>query len=419
MGTVNAGLDPPPSGVRVRLFGEVDVEGEQGDRSVKLKPLSRALLARLALAPGERLDTEELAKLLVVGVEHGTPVGADMLSSARRQLRNAQWELRKRLGDKRSGARLLGTGRHWVALEGARSDYREFLEAVHRGDGERARTIASRGEFLAGIDDPWTATYRGTVREGLRRVGEPSTGDGGEDVSGEEAGQSPPRPAGSAAAAPQSPPARAQPAGSPTAAPQSPPTRAQPAGSAAAAPQSPPARAPRTGRQRALKLAAVAAALACVVGIGVAALDGDQADLPDAATAPADIAPNGDPVDLGPKPAGRCQQVLRGASAPKIANVRAAGRTLGQVRTYYQPELKRTCAKLVKPERSPLRGVLTHMGLTLCGDGNECAQDSHAYRTDAGPVVVASGDGCVSWRVTMGDEAGGWLVRHRVGRTGC
>jgi hypothetical protein len=59
------------------------------------------------------------------------------------------------------------------------------------------------------------------------------------------------------------------------------------------------------------------------------------------------------------------------------------------------------------------------MALTLCGDENRCERDAHAYRTDAGPVVVASRDGCVSWRVSMGDEDGGWPVRDRVSRTGC
>jgi hypothetical protein len=32
---------------------------------------------------------------------------------------------------------------------------------------------------------------------------------------------------------------------------------------------------------------------------------------------------------------------------------------------------------------------------------------------------VPSHDGCVSWRVSMADRAGNWLVRDRVGRTGC
>ena len=91
-----------PSGVRVRLFGEIDVEGEDVDPTVRLRPLSRSLLARLTLsAPGERLDTQELAKQLVIKVAPGVPVAPDKLSSAQQQLRNAQWELRKRLGDGR------------------------------------------------------------------------------------------------------------------------------------------------------------------------------------------------------------------------------------------------------------------------------------------------------------------------------
>ncbi len=376
---VNDDSDQTPSSVRVRLFGEVDVEGEQGDRTVRLKPLSRALLARLALAPGERLDTEDLAKLLVVKVEHGTPVGADMLSSAQQQLRNAQWELRKRLGKGRDGARLLGSGRHWVALEGARTDYREFLDAVGRGDGERARTIASRGEFLAGLEDPWTTAYRRKVQQGLRTLG--------------------PHADGEASATRKPPPAETA--------------------SAVADRGSERARAPQPGRSRALKLAALAALLVAAAAIAAGALSGEQAAPPDASKSPPDIAPNGDAIDLGAKPPGRCQTLLPGASAPRITAVNAAGQTFGDIRTYHQPEQNRTCAKLIKPQGSPLHGETTHLALTLCGDDNQCARDWHAYRTDAGPVVVPSRDGCVSWRVSMGDRAGRWPIRDRVGRTGC
>jgi len=170
-GRVSDNLKPPTSMVRVRLFGQVDVEGEQGDPSVKLRPLSRRLLARLALEPSQRLDTEDLAKLLVIGVDPGVPVAPDKLSSAQQQLRNAQWELRKRLGEGDGGAELLGSGRRWVALEGAQSDYREFLRAADGGDRDRARAIASRGELLAGIDDPWAAPHRRAVEERLGALG--------------------------------------------------------------------------------------------------------------------------------------------------------------------------------------------------------------------------------------------------------
>ncbi len=355
------------------------MEGEQVDPAVRLRPLSRSLLARLALAqPGERLDTEELAKLLVVKVAPGIPVAPDKLSSAQQQLRNAQWELRKRIGDGRGEAKLLGAGRRWVALEGAQTDYREFLDAVDGGDGERARAIASRGEFLAGIDDSWTAAYRRTVQERLRAL-RPSVG--GEGSGGREM---PPESAASSADA--------------------------------SGPEH--ARAPRPARSRALKLAALAALLLAVAAIGVAELVGDRAAVPDASKASPDITANGEAIELAKKPPGRCQQLLPGAS-PRVTAISAAGQTLADVRTYYQPEQHRMCAKLVKPEGSPLHNELTHMALTLCGDHNRCARDWHAYRIDAGPVVVPSRDGCVSWRVSMRDRAGKWPVRDRVGHTGC
>jgi hypothetical protein len=372
--------DQAPSSLRVRLFGEVDVEGEQVDPTVKLRPLSRSLLARLALAqPRERLDTEELAKLLVVKVAPDVPVAPDKLSSAQQQLRNAQWELRKRLGDGRGEAKLLGAGRRWVALEGARTDYHEFLDAVDDGDGERARAIASRGEFLAGIDDPWAAAYRRTVQERLPALGPRA---GGERFGGRE-------------------------------------EPAEATASPAAVEGSTRARAPRPRSSRALKLAALAALLVAVAAVGIAELVERGAAVPDASKAPPDIGPHDDAVELAPKRSGRCQRLLPGTAPPKVTTISATGQTLAEIRTYYQPKQHQVCAKLVKPQGSPLNGELTHLALTLCGDRNRCARDWHAYRIDAGPVVVASRDGCVSWRVSIADRAGTWPVRDRVGRTGC
>jgi hypothetical protein len=392
-GAVDDDLSQATSGVRVRLFGEVDVEGEQVDPTVRLRPLSRGLLARLALAqPNTRLDTEELAKLLVVKVAPGIPVAPDMLSSAQQQLRNAQWELRKRLGDGRGGAKLLGSGRRWVALQGVRTDYREFLDAVDGGDGERARAIAARGEFLAGIDDPWTAAYRRTVQERLRALGSPTGGEG-------SGGRELPTAGGDGSGGRELP--------------------AESTASPAGASGSGRARAPRGGRSRALKLAALAALLVAVGAIGVTGLVGDRAAVPDASKAPPDITTDGEAIELAPKAPGRCQRVLPGASPPRVTAIRASGRTLGEVRTYYQFEQNRMCAKLVKPEGSQLRGELTHLALTLCGDRNSCTHDWRPYKIDAGPVVVPSRDGCVSWRVSIADREGKWLLRDRVGRTGC
>lgn len=349
-----------PAELRVLLFGEVDVEGQDVDPTVRLRPLSRSLLARLTLGgPGERLDTQDLARELVMKLPPGVPVAPDKLSSAQQQLRNAQWELRKRLGDGRGAAQLLGAGRRWVALDGVSTDHQEFLDAAADGDCERARAIAARGEFLAGVEDDWAAPHRRSVQQRLQALGPPA------DVL------APPR--------------------------------------------------KRSRRSRALVLAAVAVTLAVAgTAIGVSALTGTPAPLPDAGRTPPDVTAAGEAVELSKRPAGRCQKVLPGVSPPQVTALTTSGRVLvGEVRTYRHPQKGLLCAKLVKPYGSPLHGEMSHLAFTLCGDGNRCKRDWHAYRIDAGPLVVRARSGCVSWRVSMADGARRWLVRSEVRRTGC
>lgn len=223
-----------------------------------------------------------------------------------------------------------------------------------------ARAIAARGEFLAGVEDAWAAPHRRTVQERLQSLGPPACGDGSEA------------------------PAR------------------------------------RPVRSTALRLAALAVMLAAGTAIGVTELTGGRAPLPDAGKAPPDITPAGKAVELPEKPAGRCQKILPGVSPPRVTPLMATGRVLvGEVRTYHHPQLRKMCAKLVKPYGSPLHGELSHLAFTLCGDGNRCPRDWHAYRIDAGPLVVSAKDGCVSWRVSMADSKRRWLVRDKVGHTGC
>jgi hypothetical protein len=166
-------------------------------------------------------------------------------------------------------------------------------------------------------------------------------------------------------------------------------------------------------------VAVVAAAAAAVL---VALLGGDAdsppPSPPDAARAPADIRPDGKPVTLEERPSGRCQHILAGARAPQVATIRADGQPVAEVRTYHAPDGGRLCAKLVKVDPR-LRGRLTHLALTLCGRREPCERDWHAYRIDAGPLIVPAPDGCASWRASIADPRGRWLVRDRVGRTGC
>jgi hypothetical protein len=144
------------------------------------------------------------------------------------------------------------------------------------------------------------------------------------------------------------------------------------------------------------------------------------AGTPDAATARADVAADGSPVVLPPATPGRCDQAVTDAAPVARSEVaRADGVVVGEVRLFQAPDGGEVCAKLVKPEGSPLRGQETHLALTLCGQGGTCDHDWHAYRIDAGPVVVPAVDGCVSWRVSVLDAAGQWSVRDATGAWSC
>ncbi len=193
----------------------------------------------------------------------------------------------------------------------------------------------------------------------------------------------------------------------------------------------PPSPATQLARGAWVKIAAVPLVLLVAAGFR-AALLADHSDdsrprtpppprsaLPDASKALPDVKRNGEPVVLDSKAAGLCQNRLPGASAPRVTEIIAGGQVLAEVRTYYQAEDEKTCAKLVKIDGTPLYDRPTHLALTLCGDRNRCERDWHAYKIDAGPLVVPSRNGCVSWRVSMANRRGAWLVRDEVGRTGC
>ncbi len=446
------GGDPDkPRRVRVRLFGTVDFEGPGLDRSVELTPTSRALLARLALAPpGDRVYTAELVTVVVLGMHpNQVRVAPNKQPSAEErkrrrnqhtQIRNAQGELRRRLGTNDPNLLLPGHGKRWVALEDVEVDYHDFVRAVRARKVDEAHRIASRGEFLPGIKGAWFDEHRRTFRALLARLdgADPKSGalSGHEAVRGNSSPPSPrsdteragstnadqdPRPTADQARDPRSGDAdrTTELSGSAAAEPPRTSTDTEPTGSAT-----------RPTRRARANLAAIPLVLV-VGGLAVALLANHSDDvrprtspppspgLPDASRVSPDIKPNGEPVVLDLKAAGLCQNVLPGVSAPRVVPVVAGDRRLAEVRTYYQAEQEKTCAKLVKLDGSPLFHRPTHLALTLCGDGNACERDWHAYKTDAGPLVVPSRNGCVSWRVSMADREGGWLVRDQVGRTGC
>ncbi len=141
---------------------------------------------------------------------------------------------------------------------------------------------------------------------------------------------------------------------------------------------------------------------------------------PDAGRAPNDITSDGEPIELPPTEAGRCEVVVEGAQQTGDLPYTVNGEVIARIWTYYSTEKQQACAKLVKPDGSPYVGIRTHMALTLCGDSNSCDNDWNAYAVDAGPVMVPSRDGCISWRVSMMDQTRTrWLIRDDVQWSGC
>jgi serine/threonine-protein kinase len=141
---------------------------------------------------------------------------------------------------------------------------------------------------------------------------------------------------------------------------------------------------------------------------------------PDARAAAPDIGPDGDPVVLPATRSGRCDKVLAGARTGEERSYRVDGTVVAVLQTFSSSTEQRSCARLVKPAGSPDADVRTHLALTLCGDGNSCDSDWHGYTNYAGPVIVRSRTGCVSWRISVRDRTGTrWLVRDAVGSAGC
>ncbi len=138
-----------------------------------------------------------------------------------------------------------------------------------------------------------------------------------------------------------------------------------------------------------------------------------------AAEAEPDIGADGKPIVRGGRSAGRCNQVVPGALETGEHSYEHDGILIAVVRTSYSAVSRTACAKLIKPAGSPYSGIETHLALTMCGDNNDCDHDWDAYKIDAGPVVVPSANRCISWRVSMLDPSGKWLVRDEVRQSGC
>ncbi len=137
--------------LRVRLLGELQAEAD--GEPVAMPPGRRAwaLLAWLALHPGEHARGSVAARFW-----------PDVLdSSARASLRSALWELRRALG----GDEALVAGRDRIALR-SETDLAAFDAFVAAGRLEEAVAL-HRGPLLADLDDDWVLEARDEHAERL------------------------------------------------------------------------------------------------------------------------------------------------------------------------------------------------------------------------------------------------------------
>ena len=137
--------------LRVRLLGELQAEAD--GEPIAMPPGRRAwaLLAWLALHPGEHARGSVAARFW-----------PDVLdSSARASLRSALWELRRALGDDEA----LVAGRDRIALR-CETDLAAFDAFVAAGRLEEAVAL-HRGPLLADLDDDWVLEARDEHAERL------------------------------------------------------------------------------------------------------------------------------------------------------------------------------------------------------------------------------------------------------------
>jgi DNA-binding SARP family transcriptional activator/tetratricopeptide (TPR) repeat protein len=137
--------------LRVRLLGELQAEVDGTAVSMPASRRAWALLAWLALHPGEHGRGAVAARFW-----------PDVLdSSARASLRSALWELRRALGDEDA----LVAGRDRIALR-CETDLAAFDAHVAAGQLEAAVAL-HRGPLLADLDDDWVLEARDEHAERL------------------------------------------------------------------------------------------------------------------------------------------------------------------------------------------------------------------------------------------------------------
>jgi hypothetical protein len=92
---------------------------------------------------------------------------------------------------------------------------------------------------------------------------------------------------------------------------------------------------------------------------------------------------------------------------------------IGSIEVFWSSSRSLGCARLLKPLAHDEQGIRTPVALTLCGSGGECRNDAGVFTRYAGPIIVSSPDACLSWRGSIADEAGRWLLLNEVGTAGC
>jgi DNA-binding SARP family transcriptional activator len=140
--------------LRVRVLGELAVEGSAGPIELGGSWRARSLLAWLALHPGEHLRGELASRFW--------PEVLD--ASARASLRNSLWAIRRALGP--DGEALVTTRERVGLAPDVSVDIREFEERVAAGELDEALALA-RGELLAGMEDEWILEPRESHREAV------------------------------------------------------------------------------------------------------------------------------------------------------------------------------------------------------------------------------------------------------------
>src|SRR3954471_14740080 len=138
--------------LRVRLVGGPRVEVDGAEVAAPASKRAWALLAWLALNPGEH-PRDRVASTFWPDV---------MDQSARASLRSAIWAIRRELGE--AGAPYFVCSRDRVGLTDAWVDVHEAERLAAAGEVEQALELAG-GELLPGLHDDWALRARDEHRE--------------------------------------------------------------------------------------------------------------------------------------------------------------------------------------------------------------------------------------------------------------